>query len=263
MTESKSPKPVRYMDFVGGRRAASTDPLISRPASRAAKKPVARPASAPKSAQKPAKPAPKPASKTAVAVSKEAKAFVSRQPATSRDLYPTQKPATKSATAKPSALAPKSTQKPASKTTDQPKDAVARKASAALSGSAKNSSDDAPDNNAYVLGGRSPFLPSYSVDKRPLSSSVKPKETNNFEKLSYLGVSDASSEKPRKNVYEKTPEIELSSADAHKKSKKKSKTVKIIDDSDKKSGLPLVIIILLTIILGAAVGAGVYFLLPK
>ena len=221
MTESNQ-KPVRYMDFIGGSRSSSTDPLISRPvAKKVAEKPVVK-------KESPAK----------VTVEKTSeKPMISRKPATSRDLYPTKKPEEK---------------KPV-KTTDKPVDNLAKKASDALAG---RKSPDAPDGNSYSLSGKSPFLPNYTIDKRPLSSSVpEKKKEENFEKLSFLGVSETS-DKPRKNVYEKKE-------DEKKGKKKEKKPVKIIDDSDKKSGLPLFVIIILTIILGAAVGAGVYFLLPK
>lgn len=114
----------------------------------------------------------------------------------------------------------------------------------------------APDNNAYSLGGKSPFLPNYSVDKRPLSDSVPTKKRDNYEKLSFLGVDEKPT--PRKNVYDKPAEP------AEKPEKdKRPKTVKVIDDTKKKRGIPTWLVIILTIILGAAVGAGVYFLLPK
>ena len=210
------------MDFIGGSRSSSTDPLISRPvAKKVAEKPVVK-------KESPAK----------VTVEKTSeKPMISRKPATSRDLYPTKKPEEK---------------KPV-KTTDKPVDDLAKKASDALAG---RKTPDAPDGNSYSLSGKSPFLPNYTIDKRPLSSSVpEKKKEENFEKLSFLGVSETS-DKPRKNVYEKKE-------DEKKGKKKEKKPVKIIDDSDKKSGLPLFVIIILTIILGAAVGAGVYFLLPK
>ena len=216
MTEHKV-KPVRYMDFVGTRRAASTDPLISRPG---AKRP-------------PVKPAAKPADKSSVKVEKTAeKPMISRKPATSRDLYPTKSPAVKPAE--------KSTEKPAAKPASK--------------------KPDTPDNNSYSLGGKSPFLPNVSVEKRGLSDSVPDKKPEHFEKVSYLGVND-SSEKSRKNVYDKKEIIDLEPES--KKKHKEKKPVKIIDNKEKKSGFPLALIIILTIILGAAVGAGVYFLLPK
>lgn len=256
MTEPK--KPVRYMDFVGRRRSSATDPLIARPTARKitpstrAVKPVAKPT---------AKPAVKPASKPTATVTKSV-----AKPAVKPASKLTPKPATAKPAAKPT---PRPAPKPAekspepkilypTKTTDKPVDKTAKLASAALSG---RSAKDTPDNNAYTLSGKSPFLPSYSVDKRPLSNSIpEKKKDDNFEKLSFLGVSDTSPEKGRKkNVYEKSSVAKTS----EKKSDKKQKPVRVIDDTKKKSGLPLIVIILLTIIFGAAVGAGVYFILPK
>ena len=233
---SSQKKPVRYMDFVSHKPRANADPLASRPASvSAAKKPkpVAKPRSVsdqipPKITDTELKP------KSEIRIKREeTKPYISRQPAKSRDLYPE----------------PKS---PQLKTDDD----LAIKASAALSGASKPATASAPDNNAYSLGGKSPFLPNYTIDKRPLSDSVptKNKDTN-FEKLSFLGVSDDTPTKPKKNVYEKkTPSDPAPST---------SKTVRIIDDTKQKHGIPVALIILLTIIFGAAVGAGVYFLLPK
>ena len=238
MTETKT-KPVRYMDFIGTRRAASSDPFVSRPATKPANKPAIKPAAKP--AVKPVKkPAPRPELAIKVEKTKE-KAYISREPAKSRDLYPTD---------------PKlEDKKPASADkSDKPNKPVASTKSA--------NSDKLPDNNSYSLGGKSPFLPNYNIDKRPLSSSVPEKKSEHFEKVSYLGVSDSASEKPRKNVYEKKEIIDLEPEPKSAK-KKKNKTVKIIDHPDKKSGIPLFLIIIITIILGAAVGAGVYFLLPK
>ena len=235
MTENKT-KPVRYMDFVSRRRAASTDPLISRPKSRPANPPI-KPVPAPESA------------KSAVKVAKTTeKPMIRRQPATSRDLYPTSKAESPKA-AKPAKALEKPSQSPAK---SEPKPSV-KPAKAP-------ESPKSPDNNAYTLGGKSPFLPNVSVEKRGLSNSVPEKKKSNFEAVSYRGVNDAS-EKPRKNVYEKKEIIDLESNS--KKKKKSPKTVKIIDNKEKKSGVPLAVIIILTIVLGAVAGAGVYFLLPK
>jgi len=225
-------KPVRYMDFVSHKPRANADPLASRPASRSVKKP------APKvekvhsvSDQIPAKGAKAPE----ITVKKtEQKPYISREPAKSRDLYPEPRP-----------------------TKVKTDDGLAIKASAALSGTSRPAeAPSAPDNNAYSLGGKSPFLPNYTVDKRPLSNSVPAKKKDaNFEKLSFLGVGEDTS--PKKNVYEKKPEAK------NDKKAKKDKSVRVIDDTKKKRGIPVAVVILLTIILGAAVGAGVYFLLPK
>ena len=230
MTDSKPKKPVRYMDFISRQPEANADPLASRPAPRPAAKPAVKPEKVHSvSDQIPARGAH--ASASAVVVKKsEAKPLISREPAKSRDLYPEPKPVPK-----------------------PPVDDLAIKASAALSGTS-SPAVKAPDNNAYSLGGKSPFLPNYTIDKRPLSNSVPAKKKDaNFEKLSFLGVSDETPSK--KNIYEKK------SAKSTKESEKPP--VKIIDDSGKKRGVPTWLVIIITIILGAAVGAGVYFLLPK
>lgn len=237
MTENKV-RPVRYMDFVGTRRAASTDPLISRPKSRPVTpvKPVAKPEN-PKETVKVEKSTEKP--------------MISRKPATSRDLYPTTKPA--AAPAKPVSKPVEKPTQPSAKS--EPKEPAKKPAE-----KPKSTPEKAPDNNSYSLGGKSPFLPNVSVEKRGLSDSVPEKKKPNFESVSYLGVNDAS-EKTRKNVYEKKEIIDLEPDKPKKKESKK--TVKIIDNKEKKSGVPLVVIIILTIVLGALVGTGVYFLLPK
>ncbi|MBR2587427.1 hypothetical protein IKE71_03610 [Candidatus Saccharibacteria bacterium] len=227
---STAKKPVRYMDFVGRKPRSSSDPLASRPVMRVAPKThapvVKRVASV--ADQIPAKRA----SVSYPTVKRvEEKPLISRQPATSRDLYPDPKP------------------------TARKSDNLALKASAALSGSAKpaiNSSEK-----------KSPFLENYTIDKRPLSSSVKKKQEDNFEKLSFLGVSET--ESPRKNVYDKKPAKKPKKDKKAKSGKPDSseKVVKIIDDTGEKRGVPVWAIILITILLGAAVGAGIYFLLPK
>ena len=175
MPTTSQKKPVRYMDFVSHKPKANADPLASRPASRpvAKPKPVAKVHSVadqipPKGIHKPVEHhperAPKIETSNTVSVKKrEEKPYISRTPATSRDLYA-------------KAIDP-----------NQPKerDDLAIKAAAAISGSAKPA-PKAPDNNAYSLGGKSPFLPNYIVSKRPLSDSVPTKKRDNYEKLSFL-----------------------------------------------------------------------------
>ncbi|MBR3232681.1 hypothetical protein IKF74_00090 [Candidatus Saccharibacteria bacterium] len=245
MPTTSQKKPVRYMDFVSHKPKANADPLASRPASRpvAKPKPVAKVHSVadqipPKGVHKPVEHhperAPKIETSNTVSVKKrEEKPYISRTPATSRDLYA-------------KAIDP-----------NQPKerDDLAIKAAAAISGSAKPA-PKAPDNNAYSLGGKSPFLPNYIVSKRPLSDSVPTKKRDNYEKLSFLGVNEEPTS--RKNVYDKANKL-----DKTPEKGKKAKTVKVIDDTKKKRGVPTWLVIIITIILGAAVGAGVYFLLPK
>ena len=228
---NRQKKPVRYMDFVSHKPMANADPLASRPASRPVKKPTAKVEKVHSvSDQIPPK----------ITIKKtEQKPFISREPAKSRDLYPDPKPAK-------------------TKTDDT----LAIKASAALAGTsqpAEKKAPTAPDNNAYSLGGKSPFLPNYTVDKRPLSNSIPAKKKDNFEELSFLGVTEDTPSK--KNVYEKKSDSNIKKSEDKKA--KKSKTVRVIDDTKKKRGVPVFLIILLTIILGAAVGAGIYFILPK
>ncbi len=245
-TKQKTP---RYMDFIGRKPSANADPLASRPDSRPAVKPkfvvkkvssVADqipPKGAHSASKKPiakseeAKPTPKKtASSNSVPVEKRAeKPLISREPAKSRDLY--------NEATDPN----KSVPKPAEKSEPKAK-----------------GNDSAPDNNAYSLSGKSPFLANYNVDKRPLSSSVPAKKKDdNFEKLSFLGVNETKESGRRKNVYKRNDDSN------DEKDEKKNKTVRIIDDETEGNGMPIWLIIILTILLGAAVGAGVYFLLPK
>lgn len=256
MTDPKpQQRPVRYMDFVSHKPRANADPLASRPASR----PVAKPKlvtkvrsvadQIPAHQQTTAHPERAPKIETSKTTSvpikkREEKPYISRTPATSRDFYA-------------DAIDPN---KPIAKHPE--KDDLAIKAAAALSGSAQPAVKS-PDNNAYSLGGKSPFLENYVIDKRPLSDSIPAKPKDNFEKLSFLGVSEQEPSR-HKNVYKKTKKPSDSPEKAEKSTKpQKSKTVKVIDDTKKKHGVPTWLVILITIILGAAVGAGVYFLLPK
>lgn len=108
-----------------------------------------------------------------------------------------------------------------------------------------------PDNNKYAIKGQSPFfLKSVSVEKRPLSDA--PRQTNSTK--SKRQPSDGTlyehpSTQPigGKNVYDK------------KEAKKPLPTKPtVIIPAARKSKAPLVILLILTIILGAAVGAFAY-----
>ena len=243
------------MDFISRKPSDNSDPLASRPETRPAQQPrhvEKTPSVADQIPQKgahiekvttlePHRPKPE------ITIKKDAeKAFISREPATSRDLY-----------AEP--IDPNRAN-PATKTSSHA-DHLSARASFTLSDSTKKDKEPtaSPDGNAYSLSGKSPFLPHYSVDKRPLSNSIPDKKTGGqFEKLSYLGVGEQGSDFTRKNIYDKSEgpsDTKLNSTD--------SEPVKIIDDTKKKHGMPTWLIIILTIILGAGVGAGVYFLLPK
>lgn len=111
-----------------------------------------------------------------------------------------------------------------------------------------------PDNNRYSLGGESPFLRSVNVEKRPLSNSPK-KLSPKVERRSTVGsteIAKKSTLKPgRKNQYPKgkamsTPRQDLPTRPT------------VIVPSNRRSKAPLFFLVLITIILGAAVGAAVY-----
>lgn len=109
-----------------------------------------------------------------------------------------------------------------------------------------------PDANRYALGGQSPFLKSVSVEKRPLSGEgahlkAEPKPTIDDPKLKNNRGS-------RKNVYPKKPVTK--SASTSKKSLASRPTV--IVPSSHRSKAPMIILIIVTIILGTAVGAAAY-----
>ena len=99
----------------------------------------------------------------------------------------------------------------------------------------------------YVLGGRSPFINTDKIIKRPLSDSTREKANLRAEEPE---ISSESPIKPRKNVYAKR--------DRNKKSTKKTTTM-IVEDRPKGIGISLAIAITLMIILGTIVGAFVYF----
>lgn len=236
------------MDFISRKPLASSDPLASRPASRPAIKP---------------KPPVKPAPSVASQIPSKATSAPAAKPATKNPDNPATKPTPKPPVPHPDRTPRIETTAQTTTPQSKPVDALALKASAALSGTSQPASQ-VPDNNTYSLGGKSPFLENYTINKRPLSDSVPAKKQDNFEKLSFLGVNDGDSSH-RKNVYPKSSarSIDQPAEPTKAKVKTKTKTVKVIDDTTKKSGVPTWLVIIITIILGAAVGAGVYFLLPK
>lgn len=91
-----------------------------------------------------------------------------------------------------------------------------------------------------------PFITSVNVDKRPLSP--------------YVPKNGAASSRPVKNVYS-TPAKPLKKVKKSTTKPEKKKSAKVVE-TPKKSGLSLAIIILITVILGAAAGVGAYLLLP-
>ena len=107
--------------------------------------------------------------------------------------------------------------------------------------------DTSENNMNYILGGRSPFINTDKIIKRPLSDSTR----ENAARLDDQNEEELSSPvRPRKNVYEKR--------DHSKKSAKKTTTM-IVEDRPKGIGISLAIAITLMIILGTIVGAFIYF----
>lgn len=124
----------------------------------------------------------------------------------------------------------------------------------------KKSKKSAPDNNRYALGGQSPFLRSVNVEKRPLSDDPVMRHPSSENPV--YGGQDLAGKSSGKNIYPK-------------KSKKFSKTVQPSKPSDsalssrptvivparRRSHAPLFILLIVTVILGAVVGAAVYLFL--
>ena len=107
--------------------------------------------------------------------------------------------------------------------------------------------DTSENNMNYILGGRSPFINTDKIIKRPLSDSTRENATC----LDDQNEEESSSPvRPRKNVYEKR--------DHSKKSAKKTTTM-IVEDRPKGIGISLAIAITFMIILGTIVGAFIYF----
>lgn len=111
-----------------------------------------------------------------------------------------------------------------------------------------DSTPDTSENNMnYILGGRSPFINTDKIIKRPLSDSTRENAARLDDQNEEESLSPA---RPRKNVYEKR--------DHSKKSAKKTTTM-IVEDRPKGIGISLAIAITLMIILGTIVGAFIYF----
>lgn len=108
-----------------------------------------------------------------------------------------------------------------------------------------DSESKAPDNNKYSLKGQSPFfLKSVNVEKRPLSGSVGSKKTPSE---GTLYEHPASTPVSGKNVYDRKEER-----------KKLPTKPTVIIPASRRSRAPLVMLLILTVILGAAMGAFIY-----
>lgn len=107
----------------------------------------------------------------------------------------------------------------------------------------------AADNNRYALGGDSPFLKSVNVEKRPLSANAKPRPVA-------APVEKSKSNKgrgARKNVYAKKGH--RSDSDLRRELPERPT---VIIPASRRSKVPLFILIVVTVILGAVVGAAAY-----
>lgn len=124
--------------------------------------------------------------------------------------------------------------------------------------------ESAPDNNRYALGGQSPFfLKTVQVEKRPLSDGPV---YGRGENGGTLYTAPKSEPRPAKNVYEKKAPKKVKP----KKSKKAPKSDKnvlrqdiparptVIIPPSRRGHAPLLLLLLLTVILGATVGALAY-----
>lgn len=110
---------------------------------------------------------------------------------------------------------------------------------------------DAPDANKYSLGGRSPFLSSVRVEKRPLSSFVS-NETKTLKAETRTPVKNSYRTKI-KQVVNKVREDRSESQPPRRR-----ETTIISTPKDHANGIGLSIAIILTVILGAAIGAVIY-----
>ena len=104
---------------------------------------------------------------------------------------------------------------------------------------------EAPDGNMYTLGGRSPFLTSVHVEKRPLSQYV-PSNMTSLETMANT---------PVKNTYR--AKIKKALEDDAKEIHRQTLIVSAPVDSKTRS-TALVFAIILTVLLGAGIGALVY-----
>lgn len=121
---------------------------------------------------------------------------------------------------------------------------------------------DSPDNNKYALSAQSPYYlkPEKEMKKRPLSGNGVPRAQT--EAATSVHAGQDLEELPKKNQYKKNAKKPKKA----KESKKTSKTAPVRDinqptmiiPAHHRSNAPLVALLLLTVILGATVGALAY-----
>ncbi len=108
---------------------------------------------------------------------------------------------------------------------------------------------DAPDANRFTLGGRSPFLTSVKVEKRPLSGLVPDEDVQPIKK---------EIKTPLKNAYRAKIKQVLKSDKTDEKEVVHRETTIVATPNTPVHNLSLAFAILLTIILGGLIGAVVY-----
>ncbi len=110
-----------------------------------------------------------------------------------------------------------------------------------------------------ILGGRSPFLNSVSVEKRPLSDHLPEQKQSVPDKLSYR-------EKLRKNIHNRDNSVatpfnsggKTSSSVFHTNQSASRSVVSVPENKKSHSKLSIAVIVLITLILGAITGALIY-----
>ena len=116
--------------------------------------------------------------------------------------------------------------------------------------------DTSKNNDRYVLGGRSPFI-NTEVEKRPLSGGNKTFESTK---------AAASAKKPKaRGRYvpydEPLPHKNIYARSLAKEKENRDVPTMVVGDTPKGSKISLIIAIILTVILGATVGAIAYLAL--
>ena len=136
----------------------------------------------------------------------------------------------------------------------------------------KEEEDASKNNDRYVLGGRSPFI-NTEVEKRPLSGGNKTFESTAYSVPKPVGHAlkqekPAKPSKPAKKSRgrfvpydEPIPHKNIYARSLAKEKETKDVPTLVVGDAAKGSKIPLVIAVILTIILGAAVGAIAYLAL--
>lgn len=122
---------------------------------------------------------------------------------------------------------------------------------------------DAPDNNKYALNSQSPYYlkPAKEMKKRPLSGNGVLRAQMETATSVNAGM-DLEEELPKKNQYKKNSKKSKKSKEVvEKKSKRAPRDINqptVIIPSHHRSSAPMVALLLLTVILGATVGALAY-----